>query len=649
MWIGGVISKVLWDSPVGQEFVSSGFDHVWIRVPENSRELNVACQPRHGCKTPTNILFETIPPSGLSKMRVGLAGWRSIISVANFWYSYTSRARRSFRKGRNMLGGMLMHARKSLVLCGGMAVVLFMTVATSQAEIKLPEILGSRMVLQRDMPVPIWGTARRGETITVKFRDQTKTTVVGEDGKWMLRLAPLTAGGPDAMIISGSARDSQTMTLEDVLVGEVWLGSGQSNMQTSPKSSFLEAEKLKQPRDEKMARNIEQTYPQVRLFIRTPYTKPPHSWKFAEPANNLRFSALMFEFGIQLHAELKVPVGVIVGAEGGTTSSIWIPKEAFDGDPAIQKAITAFAPRLEVLRRKAQEDLEKWKQTVAATQPNATPTIRVPVPPAENKGIGQNFRRFIQPNLPFAIRGVLWDQGESDTGIEGVDQFTLMGGLISSWRTEWGQGDFPWIYIQKPSGWGCALNPDDPVTARAVPFAPLPARPPWGYDGGGRRVMYDRIRQHPSTAMAVVSDLGVGLHPLDKSAYATRAVRAAMKIAYQAPIDIYGPTFKSMDISDDGKVRIHYDNVGPGLAVVKDKPLQGFAIAGEDRNWRWAEAKIEGDTVVVWNSKVSKPVAVRYGWGDRMPWATLFSKNGLPAMTFRTDDWPEKAPENDAR
>ena len=235
---------------------------------------------------------------------------------------------------------------------------------------------------------------------------------------------------------------------------------------------------------------------------------------------------------------------------------------------------------------------------------------------------------------------MLWDQGESGTGFDFVDQYTMMSALIGGWRKDWGQGDFPWVYIQKPSGWGCALNPQDPVTARAVPFEKLPVTIPMGYYGGRKRVLSDSIRQIPNTAMACTSDLGIGLHPLDKSAYATRAVRAALALAYKQPIEIYGPTFKSMEL-EDGKAHIHYDHVGKGLAVPEGKPLQGFIIAGEDRQWQWADAKIDGETVVVSSPKVSKPVAVRYGWAERMPWATLFSQNGLPALPFQTDNWSE--------
>ena len=511
--------------------------------------------------------------------------------------------------------------------------MLLSVTPTANANVKLPDVFGNHMVLQRGMPVPVWGKASKGEKITVHFRDQTKSTIADAAGNWSLKLDALDAGGPDTMTVTGS----DAVTFEDVLVGEVWLGSGQSNMNHFPSLCFKDADELKQPRDAQLEHDVAQVWPQVRLLNRPPRT---NSWEQATPATTLKFSALLLEFGIQLQAELKVPVGLIVGAEGGTTSGVWIPRDAFDKDEAVQKAVLADSPKLEARRLKAQAELDKWKQTPAATNKAAVPPVRVPVPPSQVAAIGQNYRRFIQPNAPFAIRGVLWDQGESGTGIDGVDQYTLMGALIAGWRKDWGQGDFPWIYIQKPSGWGCALNPADPITARAVPFAPLPARIPMGYDDGRRRIMSASIREYPNTAMACVSDLGIGLHPLDKSAYATRALRAALALAYKQPIEIYGPTFKSMEL-EDGKARIHYSHIGKGLAVPAGKPLQGFIIAGEDKVWHWADAKLDGDTVLVSSPKVSKPVAVRYAWAERIPWATLFSQNGLPALPFRTDDWSE--------
>jgi sialate O-acetylesterase len=239
--------------------------------------------------------------------------------------------------------------------------------------------------------------------------------------------------------------------------------------------------------------------------------------------------------------------------------------------------------------------------------------------------------------IPFGIRGVLWDQGESGTAVFGVDQYTLMGALIRGWRKEWGQGDFPFLYVQKPSGEGCAWDPEDPVTNKANKFAPLPAAVP-ATASGVYRETHVRIAQYPGTAMVISTDLGSGIHPTNKSGYGSRAARVALGMVYGRKIEYYGPVYASHKV-EGNKVRVSFTHVGAGLAFKHGDKLQGFAVAGEDKVFHWADAVIDGDTVVVTSDKVAKPVAVRYAWADKHPWANLFNKDGLPAQTFRTDGW----------
>jgi sialate O-acetylesterase len=235
--------------------------------------------------------------------------------------------------------------------------------------------------------------------------------------------------------------------------------------------------------------------------------------------------------------------------------------------------------------------------------------------------------------IPFGIRGVLWDQGESGTAITGVDQYTLMGALIRGWRKEWGQGEFPFLYIQKPSGGGCAWDPSDPVTDQADKFTPLPAKAP---ADGAYRELHIRIMNHPNTAMVTSSDLGPFTHPTNKSGYGTRASRVALGLVYSKKVEIYGPTYKDHVVKGN-KVHVTFAHVGPGLAFRHGDKPQGFALAGDDKVFHWADAVIEGDTVVLSSDKVAKPAAVRYAWASRHPWANLFSKDGMPALPFRTD------------
>ena len=500
------------------------------------------------------------------------------------------------------------------------------------AKIKLPPVLSSHMVLQREMPVPIWGTAAPGEKITVSFRDQEKSATADAQGKWLVKLDPLTAGGPDPLKIAGA----DTATLEDVLVGEVWVGSGQSNMDIDVKSFTKGDEVL-----EKMAA---QTYPRLRLI-----RAGNPGWLEATPKNISNTSAMLFSFGLPLYKELDVPVGLVVGAVCGTPSGYWLSEEAFQGDVACKEVIAKFAKTysFEQAQKSYEQALAKWEKDVATAKQKGEKRLpgkpNPPEKPGECRGkVGDLYEARIRPFMPFAIRGVLWDQGEGGAGeggtaICGVDQYTLMGALIRGWRKEWGQGDFPFIYVQKSSGGGCAWDPADPVTCRAEKFAPQPAKVPSPSEGLGRET-YIRIMQYPNTAMVTASDLGSGTHPVNKSGYGLRAARVALGMVYGRKLEIYGPLYQSCEV-EGNKIRLKFTHVGQGLAARHADKLQGFTIAGNDNAFYWADAAIDGDTVVVSSGKVAKPAAVRYAWSYMHPWANLFNKDGLPALTFRTDSW----------
>ena len=495
--------------------------------------------------------------------------------------------------------------------------------ASTQAAVQLPPVISSHMVLQREMAVPIWGTASPNETVTVKFRDQQKQTSANADGKWLVKLDPLKAGRPDKLTVND-------IELEDVLVGEVWVGSGQSNM-AGGVGAYVK-------NDEVLAKLASANHPGLRLK-----RSGKEGWQEATPQNMDRFSAILFAFGVRLHQDLDVPVGLIVAAVGGTPSGFWLSEEAYQSDPAckevVGKSITAY-PKAE-MEMKYQQDMELWEKAAAAAKQEGRKPPGKPVPPlgpGECRGkVGNLYEAHIRPNIPYAIRGVLWDQGESGTAIESVDQYTLMGALIRGWRKEWGQGDFPFIYVQKPSGGGCAWDPADPVTKKGNPFSRLPKTVP-GTAEGLYIENHIRIMHYPQTAMATSSDLGGGIHPVNKSGYGARAARVALGMVYGRKVEIYGPVYQSHKI-EGGKARVSFTHVGQGLAYRHGEKPQGFALAGEDKVFHWADAVIDGDTVVVSSDKVSEPVAVRYGWGREHSWANLFNKDGLPALPFRTDNW----------
>jgi len=507
----------------------------------------------------------------------------------------------------------------------GAAVLLFVGPAGGlYAEIKLPAIFGDNMVLQRNMAVPVWGQAPAGAKVSVRFRDQHKTATAGKDGKWLLKLAALKAGDAGQLIVSHSG---DTLTLNNVVAGDVWVGSGQSNMAGSA-AGYAK-------KDEVLAELLQQKYPQLRL-VRGRGGK----WAAASPATSPGFSALLFSFGVNLHQESGVPVGLILGAVGGTPSGYWLSQQAFDSS----KEIAAAVQRAEknnshaTAMQRYRKQLILWEKAAAEAKKNNSRIPRKPAEPVkagQSRGrIGHLYETHIRPVAGFGIRGVLWDQGESGTAIAAVDQFTVMGALIAGWRKDWGQGEFPFLYVQKPSGGGIAWDQKNPVTRMADAAAPLPAKPT---GNGAQHALHIKIMQHPSTYMVTATDLGSGVHPVNKSGYGARAARVALGAVYDAKLEIYGPVYKSHEVQGN-TIRLRFDHIGKGLAVRGDT-LQGFQIAGKDKVFRWADAKIQDGAVVVSNPDTPQPVAVRYAWSRRPLWANLFNKDGLPALTFRTDNW----------
>lgn len=527
-----------------------------------------------------------------------------------------------------------MHSNRwSKVLAATLLVCL--PAADADAEVLPAAMFSDHMVLQRKIPVPVWGIAASGERVTVSLDNQAKTTIADPLGKWSLKLDPLQAGGPFVMRLQGN---SNLVEFKDVFIGDVWVGSGQSNMANGV-SGFAK-------NDPALARLAATTYPKLRLK-----RSGAVPWVEATPQSIEDFSAILFAFGAQLQQDLGVPVGLMVGAVGGTPAANWLSPEALASDAPCQAMIQNALARYDPV--KAQHDfalkIAKWKNDLATARAKGEKLLPVkpqgPFKPGDclTETTGCHYLAHIRPFIPYAIRGVLWDQGESGSAIQGVDQYTLMGALIRGWRAEWGQGDFPFIYLQKPSGGGCAWDLADPVTSQAGKFAMLPAETPNAVDGLWRET-YIRIMQYPGTAMVTTTDLGSGVHPLNKSGYGARAARVAMGMVYGGKQEIYGPIYESATI-EGSKIRVRFSHVGQGLTFRHGEKLQGFVLAGKDRKFHWADAMIEGDSVVVSCIDVPQPVAVRYAWASAAPWgsdsawANLFNKDGLPALTFRNDAW----------
>lgn len=509
----------------------------------------------------------------------------------------------------------------------------------AEAKVQPAALFSDHAVFQQGRPIPVWGQAAPGEAVTVEFAGQQRTTQAGADGKWMVRLEALPASAePRKLKIA-------RLVFTDILVGEVWLGSGQSNMAHPTSSHTNEDAGLRQLL-------AGAPYPQVRLSI------SGGKWSVADSNAVARFSAQLFSFGQALHRELGVPVGLLYGAFGGTPSAYWLSEAAYTADPACREAIARFTPTFdyEAVMKPYEARLAEWQRKDAASKAQggkgAGYPPEQPLRPGECWGrVGCHYDRRIRPLAPYAIRGVLWDQGEGGTGIQGLDQYTLMGALLRGWRQDWGQPDLPFLLVQKPSGGGCAWDYADPVTAKADKFAPLPPTMPnlelyRPYNWPGREgvvAMFQsqlRLAELPHAFLVTASDLGGGIHPTNKSGYGMRDCRVALGAVYGKPVAYYGPRYRSHEVKA-GQVVIHFTHIGKGLAFRHGEKLQGFALAGADRQFVWADAAIVGDTVVVSSPQVPRPVAVRYACAENHPWANLFNLDGLPALPFLTDEGKE--------
>lgn len=516
-------------------------------------------------------------------------------------------------------------------------VSLLLFASALQAEVKLSKVFTPHMVLQRGTAVPVWGTAAPGEKVTVSFAGQSKTATADDKGAWSVKLEALQASTEPRTLTIGDKK------IDDVLVGDVWVGSGQSNMDMTVSSYTKD--------DPVLDAASKQSYPHLRLLRKDPTA----TWEQATPETNVKFSAMLFSFGFPLQKELNVPVGLMVGAVGGTPSGFWLSEDMYRSDAACAEAVKAFAPtyKYDELMAKYTVEKAKWdvelaawkKQAEAAKKEGKEPTRppRGPQPVGKagepNFGkVGQLFEQFIRPYVGYGIKGVLWDQGESRTNIAGVDQVTLMGALIGGWRKAWGQGDFPWLYVEKPSGGGCAYDYTQPMNRLAEKFAPLPKTIPNNPDKEYSHVAFEQIMKYKNTHMVISSDLGNGIHPPNKSGYGARAVQVALAVAYDRGNEYLGPQLASHSISG-GKVTLKFKHSGKGLAFKNGDKLQGFSIAGADKKFVWADAVIEGDSVIVSSKDVPQPAAVRYAWSNAFQWANLFNQDGLPAQPFRTDAW----------
>lgn len=490
------------------------------------------------------------------------------------------------------------------------------------SELKIPAIIGDHMVLQQKQANPIWGWDDPGTEVTVTLGDQTKKATAGDDGKWTVKLDPLDASfEPGTLTIAGTSKQ----VIKDVLVGEVWMCSGQSNMGMTVSGDWKH-------KVETLASN----HPNLRL-ITVPrvgtqelQTDFEGQWEPANETNIPRFSAVGFFFGRYLHEILDVPVGLINNAWGGSAAEAWVRRESLEKDPRFAATMESWVNRekqLQTEEAKTQYEaaLAAWKVKAEEAKAAGKTPSRAPASPEStlrgNARPGNIFAGVVYPTLGYGIKGVIWYQGESNAG-RAWEYAKLFPYMIEQWRAEWGQGDFPFYWVQLAD---FQSETDQPIESS---WAEL-------------RESQTKTMSLPNTGEAVIIDLGEAndIHPKNKYDVAARLVRWALARDYGIEgIEPQSPTFQAMTI-DGNKATLTFDHVDGALRTVDVNEVRGFAICGEDRKWVWAEASITGkDTIEVRSNEVAAPIAVRYAWSTN-PVCNVYSSDGLPMTPFRTDDF----------
>jgi sialate O-acetylesterase len=491
---------------------------------------------------------------------------------------------------------------------------LVLATLAARADVRLPGVFSDNMVLQQGMRVPVWGWSDDGEKITVTFRGRSISTTASH-GKWMLKLPVQKAGGPDSLTVEGRNR----IELTGVLVGEVWICSGQSNMEW-PLSRSFESDK-----DIAASAN-----PNLRLLTvpklkaNEPVDNINARWQESGPESVKGFSAVAYYFGRDLQKARGVPVGLIHTSWGGSPAEVWIRETVLAADPSYKHDILdPFAEQFKA----NQADLAKWdKEAEDLKKEGKKPARDRPWPiwkPAEL------YNGMIAPLIPFAIKGAIWYQGESNAG-RAWQYRTLFPDMIRNWRRDWGQGDFTFLAVQ--------LAPWDRNKKRSVEeITAAPGDSDWAEL---REAQLLSTRALPGVGLAVITDVGDkdDIHPTRKEPVGARLALLARGIAYGDKVEYSGPVYRSMRVKGN-KVILTFDRVGGGLES-RGGRLRGFAICGADGKFVWANAELDSArTVAVSSPQVEKPVAVRYGWAD-YPVVNLFNREGLPASPFRTDDFP---------
>lgn len=484
---------------------------------------------------------------------------------------------------------------------------LSVAIAPARADVKLANPFSAHAVLQQGVPVPVWGTAESGEQVTVAIAGQSATATADASGKWVAQVPALKAGGPHELVVKGK----NEVKVPDVMVGEVWIASGQSNMEWAVRNGSATEQ-------EKSSAN----YPGIRMFtVAKAVTGKPAkdvsgTWAVCTPQTMPSFSAVAYFYAKELHKALGVPVGIIHTSWGGTPAEAWTQPAALEADLDLKP----IADRAKGALESFPKQLDDWRQAAEKAEAEGTPVPAMPKDPRNDSWRpGGLYNAMVAPLVPYAAKGVIWYQGESNAG-RAYQYRKLLPAMIKTWREAWKAEAMPFYIVQLAN------------------FTPPPAEPGES-DWAELREAQAMTAKMPNNGLACTIDIGDAgdIHPRNKEDVGRRLALVAVNKTYgKTDVVAAGPEFESMAVEGD-KVRLKF-RAPANLATKDGGPVKGFAVAGEDRKWHWADGTIDGDSVVVRSDKVAKPAAVRYGWAHNPP-TNLYNKAGLPAAPFRTDDW----------
>jgi len=481
--------------------------------------------------------------------------------------------------------------------------------ARAAADVSLPSILADHMVVQRGLPVHLWGMASAHENVSAAFRGETESTIADELGRWSLYLSPGEAGGPFPLTVKGT----NTIVLNDVLVGDVWVASGQSNMEFPMKA-------LANPDEEIAAAR----YPKIRIFRvehrPSDYPRsdvPSKTWAACTPESVADSSAVAYYFARDIQQKTGVPIGLVESFWGGTPAESWTSLDSLAADASL---MPVFAERsktvdeMELTSLRLDQEDRAWQQAAAQAKAEGKPEPGRPWhPDFAAWAPAALFNGMIAPLTRFPIRGVIWYQGESNSGSRAPLYSHLFQTMITDWRRAWDEGDFPFLFVQIAN---------------------------WNTEPDGRwpevRDAQRKALALRNTGMAVTIDIGdaVDIHPKNKLDVGLRLARAARVISYGEKLEWSGPLYRGLT-REDHSLRVWFDHAN-GLAA-KEGALVGFEVAGADGKYVAADGKVEGTSVVVSSAAVPDPVSVRYAWAPN-PTCNLVNREGLPASPFQAGE-----------